>query len=148
MDVKIETLEIKHVSDCSKILCAVYNNELWQCRWTEETATAYLLDFVKSEKFVGYVLEAEGEVVGALFAKQKVWWNNSELFIEEMFVLPKHQRKGYGSMLLKTAEKYVKEHKLAGITLATNKYAPAPMFYQKNGFQPNEAVLYMYKIVE
>lgn len=69
----------------------------------------------------------------------------SELYIDEMFISPDMQRGGYGSMLIKEAENYVKEHSLAGLTLCTNKYAPAPNFYRKNGFSDNEFIMFMYK---
>ena len=62
-----------------------------------------------------------------------------------MFILPEKQRTGYGSMLIKAAEEYVRENKLAGLTLCTNRYAPAPDFYRKNGFADNEAIMFMYK---
>ena len=38
---------------CADILCSVYNNEMWQCRWTKETAMEYLTDFFETKKFVG-----------------------------------------------------------------------------------------------
>ena len=62
-----------------------------------------------------------------------------------MFVKPKFQKMGYGSMLLKEIEGYVAEKGLAGITLSTNKYAPAPLFYRKNGFLDCEHVIFMAK---
>jgi len=132
---------------CAEILCNVYNNEMWQCRWEKETAIEYLTDFYDMKKFVGYVLEEDGVVLGGIFAHEKVWWNNSEVFIEEMFVKPDLQRKGYGSMLLRAMDEYVKEKGLAGLTLSTNKYAPAPLFYKKNGFAENEFIFFMYKEV-
>ncbi|MBP3922372.1 MAG: GNAT family N-acetyltransferase [Ruminiclostridium sp.] len=130
---------------CAEILCAVYNNEMWQCRWTIETGTAYLEDYFEAKKFVGFVITEDEKIIGALFAHEKIWWNNSELYIDEMFISPDVQRKGYGSMLINEVEKYVKEHSLAGLTLCTNKYAPAPHFYRKNGFMDNEFIGFMYK---
>ena len=141
----IRKMQKADISACAEILCAVYNNEMWQCRWTIETGAAYLKDYYEAGKFVGFVLEEEGRVEGALFAHEKIWWNNSELYIDEMFISPDVQRKGYGSMLIRAAEEYVKEHKLAGLTLSTNKYAPAPNFYRKNGFNDNEVIMFMYK---
>lgn len=132
---------------CADILCKVYNNELWQCRWTAETACAYLEDYFDEKKFVGFVIEEDNVVIGAMFTHEKIWWNNSELFIDEMFIIPDMQRKGYGKMLIKAAENYVSEHKLAGFTLSTNKYAPAPDFYKKNGFSVCEHILFMCKEV-
>lgn len=141
----IRQMQKADISDCAEILCAVYNNEMWQCRWTMETGTAYLEDYFDAKKFVGFVLEENGKIIGAMFAHEKIWWNNSELYIDEVFILPEMQRGGYGSMLVKTAEEYVEEHNLAGLTLCTNKYAPAPNFYRKNGFVDNEFIMFMYK---
>lgn len=141
----IREMKLQDIAGCADILCSVYNNELWQCRWNRETAIEYLTDFFGMQKFVGYVLEESGEILGGIFAHEKVWWNNSEVFVEEMFIKPELQRKGYGSMLLQKIEEYIKEKKLAGMTLSTNRYAPAPMFYKKNGFVDCEHILFMCK---
>ena len=130
---------------CAEILCAVYNNEMWQCHWTMETGVAYLEDYFEAKKFVGFVIEEDGKTIGAMFAHEKIWWNNSELYVDEMFIIPEMQRSGYGRMLINAAEEYVSKHKLAGLTLCTNKYAPAPNFYRKNGFTDNEFIMFMYK---
>ena len=145
MEIVIRKMERDDIVKCAEILCSVYNNEMWQCRWTKEMATEYLEDFFDMKKFVGYVLEYDTQIVGGLFAHEKVWWNNSEVFVEEMFVMSEYQRNGYGSMLIEKVESYVVENRLAGITLSTNKYAPAPMFYRKNGFVDCEHVLFMAK---
>ncbi len=141
----IRKMQKTDISACAELLCAVYNNEMWQCRWTMETGIAYLEDYFDAKKFIGFVLEDNGKIIGAMFAHEKIWWNNSELFIDEMFIRPENQRCGYGSMLINAAEEYVKENKLAGLTLCTNKYAPAPNFYRKNGFTDNEFIMFMYK---
>lgn len=141
----IRKMNAGDIGNCADILCAVYNNEMWQCRWTKETACAYLEDYFSAKKFVGYVLEDGEHIIGALFAHEKIWWNNSELFIDEMFILPEKQRQGFGSALLGEAAKYIAQHGLAGFTLSTNKYAPAPEFYRKNGFCDCEHVLFMCK---
>ena len=105
----------------------------------------YLNDFFHNKKFVGYVAVENGDLIVGLFAHEKIWWNNSEVFIEEMFVNPEYQGKGIGTSLLLEVEKYIKEKGLAGITLSTNKYAPAPKFYEKNGFTVCGHVIFMAK---
>ncbi len=65
-----------------------------------------------------------------------------------MFISPELQRQGYGTELIHTMENYIKEHKLAGFTLSTNRFAPAPNFYKKNGFVDCEHVLFMAKEIE
>lgn len=144
----IRKMKASDIPDCADILCIVYNNELWQCRWDRDTAIRYLTDFFRAEKFAGYVLEHEGRIAAAMFCREKIWWNNSELVMEELFVRPECQRQGFGTALLQKAEEYVIEKDLAGITLATNRYAPAPPFYKKNGFEEYGHVLYMGKEVQ
>ena len=141
----IREMNVEDISGCADILCSVYNNELWMCRWEKETAVEYLQDFFESKKFVGYVAEKDGVLIAGIFAHEKVWWNNSEVYVEEMFVKPDEQGNGIGTALLNKVEEYVKEHRLAGITLSTNKYAPAPKFYEKNGFVNCEHVIFMAK---
>lgn len=141
----IRKLKSDDIPTCADILCSVYNNDLWQCRWEQAAAKEYLTDFFHMPKFVGYVIVENGEILGALFAREKVWWNNSEVYIEELFVKPEHQGRGYGAMLMERAEQYVLENKLAGITLSTNRYAPAAGFYRKNGFVSCEHVLFLCK---
>lgn len=104
--------------------------------------------FFEAKKFVGYLICEAESVLGAVFAHEKIWWNNSEVFVEEMFVAPERQRSGLGTALLNEIEKFVRDKKLAGITLSTNKYAPAPCFYEKNGFSACEHVLFMAKETE
>ena len=104
----IREMNSKDINDCADILCSVYNNELWMCRWDKETAVEYLKDFFESKRFVGYVAEEDGRIIAGIFAHEKIWWNNSEVFIEEMFVNPARQGKGIGTALLNTVEEYVK----------------------------------------
>ena len=139
----IRQMQKHDITACAEILCAVYNNDLWQCRWTQETAEAYLTDAMQHRAFVGYAAVEEDDVIGALFAHEKIWWNNSEVFIEEMFVRPDRQGQGVGSALMHTAEDYVRRHSLAGITLATNRFAPAAGFYRRHGFTDCGHVLFM-----
>jgi aminoglycoside 6'-N-acetyltransferase I len=135
------------IPSCAEILCRVYNNDLWQCRWDNQVAQEYLTDVYQNKKFLGYIIEEEGRIIGALFAHEKVWWNNSEVFIEEMFISPEFQRMGLGEKLLGEVEKYVRMRNLAGITLSTNKYAPAHTFYAKNEFVDCEHVVFMCRVL-
>lgn len=139
----IREMNYADIPACAEILCSVYNNDLWQCRWEHAAALEYLSDIFNMPKFLGYVVVENGEILGGVFAREKVWWNNSEVYIEELFVKPAHQGRGYGTMLMKRVEQYVLENKLAGITLSTNRYAPAADYYRRNGFTDCEHVLFL-----
>ena len=43
----IRKMERDDIAACADILCTVYNNEMWQCRWTDRTATECLTDFLR-----------------------------------------------------------------------------------------------------
>ena len=144
-ELRIRPLTHKDIPACAQILCDVYNNELWQCRWTAETAQAYLTDYLEASRFVGFGAEAEGALIGAVFAHEKIWWNNTEVFIDEMFVLPACQGQGAGRALMPQLEAHVTQKGLAGLTLTTNRYAPAPEFYRHLGFSDCGHVLFMAK---
>ena len=61
---EIRAIRLNDIPACAEILCSVYNNELWQCRWSEDVAAIYLADFFYMNKFVGYVLEDNEEIFG------------------------------------------------------------------------------------
>ncbi|HBB28760.1 MAG TPA: N-acetyltransferase [Clostridiales bacterium] len=143
----IRKIQMEDIDSCAEIMMSVYNNEQWQCNWDFKTAKAYLLDYYEASKFIGFVLVIDEKIRGAIFCHEKIWWNNSEVFVDEMFICPKLQRKGYGTELLKMVESYIKEHNLAGFTLSTNRFTPAPDFYRKNGFTDADHILFMYKEV-
>ena len=130
---------------CAGILCSVYNNDLWKNRWEQATAMEYLSDIFNMPKFLGYVIEEDGAILGGLLAREKVWWSGSEVFVEEFFVKRSHQGRGYGTMLMKRVEQFVLENRLAGITLSTNRHVPAADFYRRNGFIDCEHVLFLCK---
>ena len=46
----IRKMEREDIATCAAILCSVYNNEMWQCRWVQETAIAYLEDYFESKE--------------------------------------------------------------------------------------------------
>lgn len=144
-DVRIRSLLPDDIPACAEILCAVYNNELWQCRWSLSDAAAYLTDYTEAKRFVGFAAESDGHLIGAAFAHEKCWWNNTEVFLDEMFVHPAQQGKGVGRLLMMQLEAHVAAHGLAGITLTTNRFAPAPQFYRHLGFADCEHILFMAK---
>ena len=145
---KIRELLHDDIDTCVKMLIAAYNPPPWNDHWTEETGKKYLSDFISNSKFIGYVVIESDEIVGAMFAHRKPWWTNDEIFIDELFIKPDRQRHGYGKMLMDRTEELSKELGLGGVTLLTNKYHPAKLFYEKNGYTVAEHVIFMYKEVQ
>jgi len=143
----IRELHSNDIDACVKILIAAYNPSPWNDHWTEESGKRYLSDFVSNTNFIGYVIIEADEIIGALFAHRKVWWTNDEIFVDELFIKPDRQSRGYGKCLMDRAEELSKELGLGGVALLTNKYHPAKLFYERNGYTVAEHVIFMYKEV-
>ena len=144
----IREYQYEDLNHCVELLIETLNCEPWKENWTAETATRLLSELVEYSNFIGFVaLDDDNAIVAAIFARKKTWWTNDEVFIEEFFVKPSMQNKGYGKRLLNYLENYCKENGLAGTTLLTNRYMPAKNFYEKNGYALADHVIFLYKEV-
>lgn len=144
---RLRELLPEDIDPCVNLLIAAYNPPPWNDHWTEKTGKKYLSDFIANSNFIGYVVTEADEIVGAMFAHRKTWWTNDEIFIDELFIRPDRQRRGYGKLLMDRAEELSKELGLGGVTLLTNKYHPAAKFYEKINYTVAEHVIFMYKEV-
>ncbi|HEX3030197.1 MAG TPA: GNAT family N-acetyltransferase [Clostridia bacterium] len=133
------------IGACAHLLMEAYNCEPWNNQWKEDTAKRYLNEFFENNNFVGYVALEDEKIVGAVFAHQRTCWINDEVFIDEIFISPASQGKGYGTKLLGMIEEYSRCRKLGGVTLLTIKYFPAMDFYTERGYTHAEHVAFLYK---
>jgi aminoglycoside 6'-N-acetyltransferase I len=145
---EIRELLSDDIDGCVYLLIEAYNPPPWNDHWNRETGKKYLSEFLSNSNFIGYVVIESAEVVGAMFAHRKTWWTNDEIFVDELFIRPDRQRQGYGKMLMDRVEMLSKKSGLGGVTLLTNKYHPAKLFYEKNGYSVAEHVIFMYKEVK
>ena len=150
---RIAYYEAEYLEECAELLQKVYNNEQWGCHWSEIKSKKYIAELSQIPRFVGFLLlNDEEELIGAALCHERTWWYKDELFIDEFFIDPDSQQRGYGSKLLKYMTKYSKEQKLAGLTLMTNNLIVAD-FYHKNKFLTPaiyelEKLLWQYKTME
>ena len=111
---RIAYYEAEYLDECAELLRTVYNNEQWACRWSELKSKNYIEELSQFPRFVGFLLlNDEEELIGAALCHERTWWYKDELFIDEFFIHPDCQQRGYGSKLLKYMNKYTKEQKLA-----------------------------------
>ena len=66
--------------------------------WTEETAYQLLKHLYETQPDLTFVLEVDGELAGAINAIVKPWWSGNQVTDGELFISPKHQRKGLGKI--------------------------------------------------
>lgn len=133
------------LKNCVNLLIDVYYGDPWNHKWNEETGTRYLDEISDLQRFVGFVFEEDGEILGAVFANEQVWWSGDELYIYELYVSNKHHKKGIGKLLIAALENHVQENNLEGITLLTSNKTPAPDFYKHLGFERAEYMDYYFR---
>ncbi len=132
------------LENCVRLLIDVYYNNPWNNKWNEKTGTRYLDEISDLKRFVGFVYEDDktGEIIGAVFANEQVWWSGDELYIYELFVSNKHHKEGIAKSLISALEKHIEEKGIECITLLTNNKTPAPEFYKHLGFEKLEYTEY------
>jgi ribosomal protein S18 acetylase RimI-like enzyme len=84
-------------------------------------------------------------LIGAVFCYLKTFHNGIEVFIEEMWISPDYQRKGFGMMLMNKVENYAKENGITSVTLFTGKNKPSFNFYERHDYKHLEFLAYMHK---
>jgi len=136
------------IRSCASIFMAAYNRMPWNYRWDADKAVAYLYEYFLAPGFIGIIANDGEHVVGAMFGHRKTWWTGNQLFIDELFVDPALQGKGYGKELIAWSEEYCKKNKLEMITLMTNKLMPAYEFYYSNNFVKVEQYVFLFKQIE
>lgn len=133
---------------CASLLVDAYNREPWNDCWTMESAERYLREFLAADRFMGLLLEKDGNLSGVAFCHSRTWYTGDELYVDELYIASNAQRQGLGGELLARMEQFVRAEGLKGITLLTNRFFPAREFYKNHGFEEAEHVLFMYKTLK
>ena len=139
---------INDIQKCCEILIQTFNNPPWNDKFTAETARIYLQELIDNKRFAGYTIWDNGLLVGAVFCHLRYNWRGDELSVDLIYISPEYQRKGYGGILMRTVEKYAKDHSCICISLSTNAGTPAFDFYGKIGFKefPGK-LIWLYKSI-
>jgi len=141
----IKIFSADDLQKCCELYLKVFNSSPWNDKWTNETAHRCLKDLSECKRFVGYTLWEDDILAGAVFAHTRTFYKGDEIYIDELFISPDCQRKGYGIELMGEIEKYAKENSLTCITLLTAVEMPAFDFYEKQGYRHMDYMAFMYK---
>jgi aminoglycoside 6'-N-acetyltransferase I len=141
----IQAITINSVEDCAPIFIQAYNQPPWNYQWERENAVKYLTEYASSAQFVGFAVYDKGHIAGALFAHSKTWWTNNQLFIDELFIAPDFQKRGFGKILINHAEQYALKNGMETIALMTNKFMPSMHFYNNHHFIHAQQFIILFK---
>lgn len=102
---KIKIINAKHedLKDCARILREIYNSNVLNEGWTEDSSNAICEFFFKLQPDLFYVAKHEGGgVIGFTFSYVKPWANGNQLMIEEISVDKNYRKQKVATNLLKT----------------------------------------------
>jgi len=141
----IRTLETGDLDTIAEIFRSAYAEKPWNYGWQESESKKYLGEYFAASGFIGFVIEDENRAMGAILCHRRTWWTGDQLAIDELFVVPGQQGKGYGKALLAKVHEYCLLHEIDMLTLMTNKHAPAFGFYLKNEFTLVEHFAFLFR---
>jgi aminoglycoside 6'-N-acetyltransferase I len=141
---EVRPLTKEDITGSAELIAKAYNGPPWNFQWTTERAEKYLHELFNAPRFAGFCISEDGKIAAALFGHAKTWWINDILMIDELFVSPGRQGKGYGQALMNAARQYCMDNNIGSITLITHKYMPAVSFYEKNKFLQAEQYVLMF----
>ena len=126
------------VTSAAQMLCIVYSelpqNESWQLDRAEKRIEMY----ISGEGRRGYALTMENETIGYLFGRKDFLADKDVFYVDELFVHPRYQRKGCGSLAMGELERELKKEGVSRIEL--HPIADDISFYKKNGFSTSSYV--------
>lgn len=141
----IQPVTENDIENCAKVYVQTYNQAPWNYQWELKDALNYLAEYRSSPQFKGFVLYDHDVFAGAIFAHTKTWWTGSQLYIDELFIAPNSQKKGYGKALMSYAGQYAMENGLGTITLMTHKFMPSMKFYEGLDFVHAQPFVILFK---
>ncbi|OAB38359.1 GCN5 family acetyltransferase [Paenibacillus glacialis] len=144
----IRPFESDDLRKCTTLFVNVFNREPWNDNWSIEAAKQYLVDYIQTPGFRGFIAEDGSEIRGFIFGFRKRWWEGDEFFVNEMCVQVDEQRSGIGTKLINYIEGDLIHAGIENITLLTNREIPAEEFYKKNGFNEIERLIFLHKRIK
>ena len=122
------------LQECIDLYQDVFSKEPWLENSDRDDVERYFLNFMDSNKFVGYVAKANDKIIAVSIGFLKPWIKGEEYYIDQFYVDYDSQGKGIGTFFMSKIREQLKEIDINAIILATEKGFPSFNFYKKNGF--------------
>lgn len=121
----------------------VFNAPPWNDQWTDAAASRRLSDALHTPGALGLLLWDDDGLVAGLIGHQEHWFDGSSFFLQEMFVHPERQRRGYGSQMMDHLKHVLRTQGVGHIFLTTTREGVAPDFYARHGFRASDRMVLM-----
>ena len=99
--VKIRHAKLEDIKKLAPIYVKAYVSLDIGEYWDEKSAYQLLKHLFEAQPDLTFVVENNGEIIGAVNALIKPWWDGYHIVDGEIFIHPDHQKKGLGKKLIK-----------------------------------------------
>lgn len=122
------------LQECVDLYQNVFSKEPWFEKSERADVERFFLNFMDSNKFVGYVAKKDEKIVAVSIGFLKPWIKGEEYYIDQFYVDYNLQGQGIGTIFLSKIKEYLARLNVHAMILATEKGFPSYKFYVKNGF--------------
>lgn len=139
--IEIRLAEKKDLQQCADILMDIYNNNVLNEGWTNQSSNAICEFYFKLNPDLFFVAKNEDEVVGFTFSFIKPWADGNQLMLEEISVKESYRNQKIASKLLKTLVETAKQKNNITSVNATTYNGENEMpysWYERIGFKKVE----------
>jgi aminoglycoside 3-N-acetyltransferase I len=143
--IQIKRLRTKDILVFQKLIQLF--KEVFEMKGKTNTTKIHLKKLLGNSHFIAYVIIYENKIVGGLTAYelQKYYSEESEIFIYDIAIKQKFQRKGLGKQLLFTLREYCAANKIKEMFVAANEEDEHALdFYHSSGATPEKVVCFNY----
>lgn len=102
-------IESEHMQGLAEAMMAAYAREPWNEHWEEERALRRVGAILSNYEGMGMAAVENGCIIGGALGYIDPYAEEDFFFVSELFVMPEHQKKGYGKGLLLALEEELKK---------------------------------------
>ena len=122
-----------------------FRMEPWNEEWTLDMAYMRINDYLQNPMAIGYEARQDGIIVGFLMGYMTSYLGVKEFHIQDFVISVDFSRMGLGSKMLSLVQQDVKRRGVEAINLLTLRDPRTEGFYNKNGYEINSNLVFMYK---
>ncbi|MEK6982656.1 MAG: GNAT family N-acetyltransferase [Candidatus Micrarchaeota archaeon] len=138
----------KEIQRIVPVFIKIFGSTPFNEKWSIDQAYKRLL-FLHSlgKKFCFYIVESN-EILGFMFCRVMVWPEGYRIFVEDMGVLPEHQHKGLGKLLIEELEKQASIFGIKTIELEILDESTGASFWPKFGYKYSKRKVFSKTIIQ
>ena len=144
----IRRYKAEDLEEAAAVFMTAFAAPPWNEKWNIDICRARISELMSAPQSIGYVYEDNEGIKAVLCGRKLTYLHGPEYVIDEFCVSPELHRSGIGTAVLGYAANELINEDVVAIALMTAKGYPSEKFYIKNGFEGNEGMIFMYRVLD